>query len=148
MHSRDRWMVLLGLLACVQLGGCGRHADEHHAEHPAEVEPIEGSELSRVTLTEKAVERLDLQTDQVREERLAPSEPPRMVVPYSALIYDPQGTTWIYTNTEPRTFVRHRVDVDYIKGDLAILNDGPPTGTLVASVGAAELYGTEFEVGH
>jgi hypothetical protein len=31
---------------------------------------------------------------------------------------------------------------------MAILKDGPPAGTVVASVGVAELYGTEFKVGH
>ena len=76
------------------------------------------------------------------------STTPQKVVPYSALIYDPFGLTWIYTSPEPRTFVRHQVQVDYIEGDVAILSDGPPTGTVVASVAVAELYGTEFEVGH
>jgi hypothetical protein len=64
------------------------------------------------------------------------------------LIYDPQGQTWIYTSPSARTFVRHKVEVDYIQGDVAVLKDGPPTGTVVASVGVAELYGTEFKVGH
>jgi hypothetical protein len=29
-----------------------------------------------------------------------------------------------------------------------MLSDGPPTGTEVVTVGAAEVYGTEFEVAH
>ena len=32
--------------------------------------------------------------------------------------------------------------------DLAVLTGGPAAGTAVVSVGAAELYGTEFGVGH
>ena len=32
--------------------------------------------------------------------------------------------------------------------DGVVLLDGPPAGTLIASVGVAELYGTELEVGH
>jgi hypothetical protein len=40
------------------------------------------------------------------------------------------------------------VEVDYIEGDTVVLNDGPAPGTVVASVGVAELYGTEFAVGH
>jgi hypothetical protein len=71
-----------------------------------------------------------------------------MTVPYSALIYSPQGETWVYTSPQPRTFVRHKVEVDYIKGDIAVLNAGPPVGTVVVSVAAAELYGTELKVGH
>jgi hypothetical protein len=101
-----------------------------------------------VTLTEKAIERLDLKTAPVREERVSRSSSPRKVVPYSSLLYDPHGGTWVYTSPQPRTFVRQQVKVDYIEGDVAVLNEGPPTGTTVASVGVAELYGTEFEVGH
>src|SRR5438132_13410356 len=72
----------------------------------------------------------------------------RKVVPYSALIYDQHGQTWVYTSSSARTFLRHKVEVYHIQGDVAILKDGPPTGTVVASVGVAELYGTEFKVGH
>jgi hypothetical protein len=72
----------------------------------------------------------------------------RRIVPYSSLIYDSHGQTWIYTSPEPRTFIRQKVEVDYVLGNRAILSEGPPAGTVVASVGAAELYGTEFKVGH
>jgi hypothetical protein len=72
----------------------------------------------------------------------------RKVVPYSALIYDPDGDTWVYTSPKPRTFVRYEVEVDYIEGDMAVLDEGPPTGTVIAVVGVAELYGAEFKVGH
>lgn len=72
----------------------------------------------------------------------------RKVVPYSALIYDPNGDTWVYTSPTPRTFVRQEVEVDYIEGHMAVLDEGPPTGTVIAVVGVAELYGAEFKVGH
>jgi len=242
--------VFFGVLAILglQCWPCPRALAAEKAEHPATVERIEGTKLSRVTLTEKAVERIGLQTDQVREENVSrkrmvkgevvalpageaaalgvrvrvtrdelgkvawgeparvlprdgddqaeddglparpakvqgaddPREPTvaryygidgtehglapekrvwvrlplagkgklRKVVPYSALIYDPQGETWVYTSPQPRTFVRASVDVDYIDGDVAVLESGPPAGTVVASVGVAELYGTEFKVGH
>jgi hypothetical protein len=79
---------------------------------------------------------------------LAGSGAKRSVVPYSALIYDSRGQTWVYTSPSPRTFVRQKVEVDQIQGDTGVLSDGPVVGTAVASVGAAELYGTEFKVGH
>jgi hypothetical protein len=101
-----------------------------------------------VVLTEAAVQRLGLQTNEVGEQRVSRSAKPRRVVPYSSLIYDPYGVTWVYTSPQPRTFVRQKVDVDYIEGEVAVLNDGPPVGTVVASVGVAELYGTETKVGH
>ena len=147
MHYSYRWMVVLLIIAGLLLSAC-QPSSTHHAEHPAEVKHIEGSELKLVTLTEKAAQRIDLKTDQVGEANVKRSASKRKVVPYSSLIYDPNGQTWIYTSPKPFTFVRHKVEVDYIEGEVAILNDGPPTGTVIASLGVAELYGTEFEVGH
>ena len=149
MLYRHQWLfTVLISFAGLQFWACQKHDETYHVEHPAEVVKIEGSELSRVTLSEKAIQRLDLKTDKVREVKVKRSTTPRKVVPYSALIYDPQGNTWIYTSPQPRTFVRHKVEVDYIEGDLVVLNDGPPVGTVVASVAVAELYGAEFGLGH
>jgi hypothetical protein len=152
-------MAVVTIAAGLVLAGYGRNPAVLHAkekevvqakekEHPAKVEKIEGSDLSRVILTAKAMQRLDLKTDEVREQRVPRSASPRRVVPYSSLIYDPKGQTWVYTSPQPGTFVRHRVDVDFIDGDLVVLKDGPPKGTVIAAVGVAELYGTEFGVGH
>lgn len=142
MLHLSRFLVAVIVAIGLHLTACQKHDGAHHAEHPAEIVKIEGSDLSRVMLTERALERLDLQTDKVREQG------GRRVIPYSSLIYDPNGQTWVYISPEPRTFVRHKVDIDYIEGDVAVLNDGPPVGTVVASVAVAELYGAEFKVGH
>lgn len=72
----------------------------------------------------------------------------REVVPYSSLLYDGSGHTWVYVSPEALTYVREAVEVEYIEGDQAFLLKGPKVGTKVVSVGAAELFGTEFEVGH
>lgn len=71
----------------------------------------------------------------------------RTVLPYSAVLYDLRGVAWTYTQSAALTFVRHRVSVDYIEGNNAMLSDGPPVGTQVVIVGATELYGIEFKVG-
>jgi hypothetical protein len=95
------------------------------------------------------MERLGVETAVVREEMLKHSEATKCkIVPYSAVIYDPHGLTWVYTRLQPRTFVRHQIDVDYIEGDIVVLNDGPPVGAVVATVGVAELYGTELATRH
>jgi hypothetical protein len=129
----------------VPLAACSKHGSHGEHEHPAKVEKLEGSEFSRVILTERAIERLDLQTSAVREEQ---ADQLRKVVPYSSLIYDAKGNTWVYTSPEPRTFVRAPVVIEHVDGDNVYLSEGPPAGTAVASVGVAELYGTEFKVGH
>ena len=71
---------------------------------------------------------------------------PQRVVPYSAVIYDLNGGTWVYGNPEPRVFVRQPVDIEYVHEDMAVLTDGPPAGTVIVSVGAAELMGVEQRV--
>jgi len=94
-------------------------------------------------LTDVAVKRLDSKTAAVRTEELGGER--HTVVPYGAVIYDAEGEAWVYTNPAPLTFVRAPIDVDSIEGDVAILAEGPPVGTMVVTVGGAELYGAEFE---
>ena len=62
--------------------------------------------------------------------------------------HDEQGKTWVYARREELTFVRAPIEIAAIRGGDAILSSGPKVGTEVASVAAAELYGTEFEVDH
>ena len=128
---------------------CQQNSEKHEKNAPARVEHIEGSELSRVILTEKAIERLDLTTASVYE-RIITQSPPQMrkVVPYSAIIYDKHGNTWVYTSPEQRVYIRHQIIIDVIHGKEAFLLDGPPVGVTVVKVGAAELYGVEFGIGH
>jgi hypothetical protein len=72
----------------------------------------------------------------------------RRVMPYSAVIYDLKGDAWAFTSPAPLTFVRERVNIDFIQGDNAVLSQGPAAGTAVVTTGAAELFGTEQGVGH
>jgi hypothetical protein len=120
--------------------------DTHAGEAPAHVEPIAGTDLSRVTLTAKAIERVDLRTTTVQREKVKRQQ--RLVIPYAALLYDANGATWTYTSPEARVFERAPVTVDFIKGDRVVLTEGPSAGTKVVTVGAQELLGAEFGVGH
>ncbi len=96
-------------------------------------------------LTERAAQRLAIQTVPVREEQVNGAS--RKVIPYAALIYDLQGKTWTYTSPEALTFVRQAITVDYIEGDMVVLVDGPTAGTAVATVGVPELYGADTGIG-
>jgi hypothetical protein len=149
MQHKNRWIIAVLVVAGLQLSACQRDAANPHSNaEPARVEHVGGAELSRVTLTQKAMERLGLETALVRQELLRSSAARnRMVVPYSALIYDGHGVAWVYTNPQAGTFVRHRIEVDYIADDMVVLHDGPSVGTVIATVGAAELYGAESAAG-
>lgn len=139
------WKIMLVLVAVViVLSACGNTVPVTGEKvKPSMVEPVEGSDFSRVILTEKAVERLDLQTVPV-EMREMNSE--HLAVPYSAVMYGLQGETWVYTNPEPLVYVRQAIDIDYIDGDWVALVDGPEVGTPVVIVGAPLLYGAEVGV--
>lgn len=148
MRRSNRWTAVVPIVAGLHLAACQQKAASAAHTRPAQVQHIEGTELSRVTLTAKAAERLDIQTATVREPQLTRSGSRRPAVPYAAVLYDARGDTWVYTNPEPLVFVRHHIKVDYIDRDQAVLSDGPPAGTVVVTVGAAELFGAEFEIGH
>ena len=110
---------------------------------PARVEAAAGTTLKKVTLTAKAAERLGIQIDQVRED---PSG--RRIVPYSAVLYDLTGGTWVYVHIAPMSFVREPVKIDTIKGENVYLNDGPAPGTKLLASGVPQVFGTEVGVGH
>ena len=155
MRHSNRWMLTTLIMAGLPLLACSEPASSAASEAASgAVAHIDGLELSGVTLTEKAMQRIDIETTAVRKE-LVPSTAPspvdgfqglvaRRIVPYSSLIYDTHGGVWVYTNPRPRTFVRHRVDVYGITGDRTVLREGPAVGTKVVTLGAAELYGTEL----
>ncbi|MCK3780035.1 hypothetical protein MZK49_25400 [Ensifer sesbaniae] len=72
----------------------------------------------------------------------------RQAIPFSAVFYDEHGQAWVYMTSEPLTFVRHPIQVDYVSKDLALLSEGPAVGTEIVTIGAPILYGVEFGVGH
>ncbi|MEE8439719.1 MAG: HlyD family efflux transporter periplasmic adaptor subunit [Micropepsaceae bacterium] len=76
------------------------------------------------------------------------AESEALVVALSAIWRDIHGGEWVYQNIAPQTYARRRVSIARAVGDFAVLASGPPAGTMVATVGVAELAGTEFGVPH
>ncbi len=139
-HDR-RWMAASLVLCGLTLSACAHVAEEEEAlNEPATVEAIGGSDISRIILTEQAVERVDIESGPVVAAGSG------TMIPYAAVFYTATGDTWTYTNPEPLTFVRVPIVVDHIRGERAFLSDGPPSGMEVVTQGASELYGTETEV--
>lgn len=139
--SRPRRLALAGLVvatAALPVAGCTEVETETATGYePSTLEPVKGNkDVQRVTFTAEGARRVDLQTASVR----------RNVVPYAALIYDPEGKTYVYTSPKPLEYLRKEVKVDRIEGDRVLVSRGPPAGTEVVTVGAAEVYGTELEV--
>ncbi len=150
MQRRTRWFAVLMLGVALPLSACAQAASsEPESESAATVEQINDEGLNRLTLTDRAVERLAIETAEVTEERTVSgdTETVTTVIPYAALLYQPDGATFVYTNTEPATYVREPVSVQEIVGDRVLLTAGPATGVQVVTTGAAELWGAEFKIG-
>jgi hypothetical protein len=144
-QGRDRRIavaVAALLLLALPLSACKEVEEEEVSGYePSKLEPVKGSgDLQRVTFTTEGAERVRLKTVPIR--RNGGHE----VVPYAALIYDPEGKTYVYTSPRRLSFVRAEIQVDRIDGDRVLLSDGPPAGTKVVTVGADEVYGAELDI--
>jgi hypothetical protein len=118
--------------------GCGGSGAEEESAPPAVVEHVKGSDAVRVRVTAEAAKRLGIATTAVRDTG------GRLVIPYDALLYDPNGETWTYTNPAPLVYQRADVEVARIAGTSAVLSKGPAAGTRVVTEGATELWGVEY----
>ena len=70
----------------------------------------------------------------------------RSVVPYSALLYQPDGTSVVYTVTGPLTYTLATVSVASMQGSQVYLTGLTP-GTTVVTTGGEELLGVQDGVG-
>ena len=140
MRHASRWAAALLAIGGLAAGGCSQSAVGTAApagEKPAKVEAVAGSDSKRVVLTEQAVTRLGIETATVGGH----------TVPYSALLYDVNGDTWVFEVTAPRTYQRTKVAVKVVDRETVVLTSGPAAGRTVVTVGAAVLYGTELGTG-
>jgi hypothetical protein len=140
-------LAAAGLVAgvAVIVAGCGSAAPA--ADPPAKVTPIAGSQVQRLQLTERAIQRLGIATQPVREAPVGTAAKGiHEIIPYSAVVYDTDGSTWAYVNTAANTYVRQPVKIAAIEGSAAGLASGPAVGAAVVTVGAAELLGTEYNI--
>ena len=135
MTTIYRLFIVFVIFAGILLSACAPKTETTEKVSPVTLEPIEGTDFQRIILTDKAAERLDIQTADVEG----------TIIPYAAVIYDTEGNTWIYTNPEPLTFVRAPIAIDHIEGDQAILSQGLDSVTVV-TIGVSELYGAETGV--
>ncbi len=134
-------LVICGML----LSACGNQTTSAEKTEPITLEKIEGTDRNKLTLTEHAALRLDIQTAPVSETTM--DESTYLVIPYSTILYDLTGGVWIYVNPAPLTYHREQVVVETIEGDSVYLIEGPPVGTMVVTTGAPELYGADTGVG-
>jgi hypothetical protein len=129
------------LLACSGSSGSSVEADPA----PSSLESLGEEGFYRITISERAAQRIGLQTAAV--ESASDGGQQRLRIPHGAVVYDPEGGAWTYTSSATLVFQREAITVNRVDGDMAWLDSGPANGAMVVSVGAAELYGLEFGIG-
>jgi hypothetical protein len=111
--------------------------------HAMTLEKGIGGAPNRITLTQKAAERLGLQVAKVSS-----AAGNKLQVPSEAVFYDSNGSTWVYANPSPLVFMRHPVKLERISGKNALLSSGPAIGSGVATTGVPELQGADAGIGY
>jgi hypothetical protein len=130
--------LVFALPACAQPAA----APAAVGEAPAKVEKNATTGIAKLTLTENGMKRIDVKTEPV-----AAGTGTDVLLPYSALMYDSSGKTWVYANPVPRVYERQAVTVTKVEAGVVTASAGPAVGTAVVTVGAAELFGAEFNTG-
>jgi hypothetical protein len=154
--------ALAGLAAAVIIGaaGCASSPPVVAQGPTAKMERV-GNSLS-VVLTPLGAARIGVQTTVATTAATSPSAgagagatstsatagAADIVVPYAALLYEPDGSAAVYVNTGPLVYTRYLVPVDFISGNDVYLKPGSlPPRAKVVTTGAEELLGVQNGVG-
>ena len=141
MNRFSRSTALLIIVTAAGLAGCGRTSTPASQPPPAHV--AEGSHGAiSVVLTAQGAQRTGIQTAVAARGALRG----QAVIPYSALLYQSDGSSVIYTVTGPLTYTLVPVAVASIQGNDVYLTGLAP-GTAVVTVGGEELLGVQDGVG-
>ena len=123
-------------LALAGCGGSAQGADTVPAQMASVDTPADGGP-GVVTLAKAAEGRLGIETAAVV------ATPAGLVIPYGAVVYEPDGSSWAYVETKALHYQRAPITIVGIAGGQVTLSSGPAPGTQVVSQGSAELVGVE-----
>jgi hypothetical protein len=142
-----RALVVMTVVAALATSACSKKSsDDKGAAHAATVEHLAGSAGAQVKLTDRAIERIGLETAKVRDAS-GDGAASGLALSNAAVLYDAEGKTWAYVTTAHGTYVRTAISVERFTADDAVLSAGPPAGSEVVTTGAAELFGAESTFG-
>ena len=137
--QRPAWRLLALAALALGLGACTEVEDATvDGYQPSKVTEVGGAKV--VSFTQEGADRTGLRTRDVQRRGRF------LAVPYESVIYDGEGTSYVYASTKPLTYRREKVAIARVSGPQALLKTGPPAGTAVVTVGASEVYGTELEI--
>ena len=139
MNTRAALACAAAVIAAAA-AGCARAGATAPQPPTARVEHTSAG--TSVVLTSLGAQRIAL--------RAAPAVPGAggITVPYSALVYEPDGAAAVYVVTGTLTYTRFLVQVTTIAGPTVYLGAGAlPAGASVVTQGAEELLGVQNGVG-
>ena len=143
MHRVNRsaaWAVIAVAAVLAALTGCSATSASNEPLTARMARTGPHGALS-VVLTPLGAQRVGVQTAAI-----ATGGRGQTVVPYSALLYQPDGRSVVYTVTGPLTYTLAPVSVASMQGSQVYLTGLTP-GTRVVTVGGEELLGVQDGVG-
>jgi hypothetical protein len=145
MGKKQSSFFAFGLLAAVTvagLAGCGSApSGEARQVPPARMEHVGHSPSLSVVLTPLGERRIGIKTAP------AVADGSLVVIPYPALLYEPDGQTVVYIEVSGLVYTREFVTVSAISGNSVVLSHGLQPGTDVVVEGGEELLGVQNGVG-
>jgi hypothetical protein len=146
MPGRKRAPAVAALIIAVAvIAGCGGQAASPEGGPRAKLEHVGHGKALSVVLTPTGARRIGIQTATVTAAKAGGAQ--AASVPYSALLYEPDGRTAVYVRTATLAFTRYYVSVDSISGDQVYVSSGLTPGMTVVVTGAEELLGVQNGVG-
>ena len=132
--------VIAAVAVLAALTGCGSASTPEQPPQARMASAGPHGALS-VVLTPLGAQRVGVQTAAA-----AAAGRGQTVIPYSALLYQPDGASVVYTVTGPLTYTLATVSVASMQGSQVYLTGLAP-GTTVVTVGGEELLGVQDGVG-
>jgi len=142
---RSRYMrpvaaIVAALATALVLAACSEVESNVRDNQPYTVEGPEDAAIKTVKMDDATAALLPVELAEVR------NRGDRKVVPHNAVIYNPDGGSFVYTKPKAETYIRAPIDIVRVHGDDATLSKGPAAGTKIVTTGSAELLATEYEI--
>ena len=138
--SRPLTAGLAALAVAAALGACSEVESNLRENQPYTVEGPEDAAIKTIKMEDATAALLPVELADVRKKGQ------RKVVPHNAVIYNPDGGSFVYTKPKAETYIRAPIEIVRVNGDDATLSKGPAAGTEIVTTGSAELLATEYEI--
>lgn len=129
------------LVLATSLAACDQESSEVEYHSQSTLKPLAGSPGHHlVTLTQLGADQIGIQTSPVS------GKGGLKQLPYDALLYGSDGTTFVYTSPTPLTFRYTEIKLEKVVGEVIYFSEGPAVGTQVVTRGVPQVHGADIEL--